>query len=520
MTKLNNINTTDIRAAIALGCRTMQSVFNADDHDIPFFGSQVRPETWLKFSWAHSEAHVPGRHLNALLNAEDALGITIDEDAIEKHAQAAFFSYGGALPLPLNRQELGGPLVNFMAHNVREGFHALYALTKFRQSRQAQQVAETSITAILQLWDPAKGWDRNQLETVLGLKLIDSTFIVGLARTLGPLVKFYRTTGYGPALALALLLKEKVINDFFKADGAYDRATFGTHTHSTTCVMSSLAQLADLTHDAPLIERVRAFYDNGLWQIRDALGWVIEMSGDDADPDKGECNNTGDIVETALILGRWGYPEYYHDAERIVRGHLLPSQLRDTAFIAEPPNPNHEDGKHDLANRHLGAFGFPAPYGHEPVDANHISFNMDIVGGAVASLCEVYRQVTRFDAAGHWVNLLFDHETAAIQVESPYTHPALRVRVKRPGALFIRIPPWVEPAGLKLDSAPGEPHLSNGYLVITQPPINRWITLVFPLPTQTITLSHRTRQIGVRLRGDEVVAMDNFGADLTFFDTL
>src|SRR4051794_358757 len=173
MTKLSNVNTTDLRAAIVLGCRTMQSVFNADDNAIPFFGSQVRPETWLKFSWAHSESHVPGRHLNALLNAEDALGITIDEDAVEKHAQAAFFSYGGPVPLPLNRQELGGPRVNFMAHNVREGFHALYALTKFRQSRQAQEVAEASIAAIRQLWEPTNGWDRDRLENVLGLKLID-----------------------------------------------------------------------------------------------------------------------------------------------------------------------------------------------------------------------------------------------------------------------------------------------------------------------------------------------------------
>ncbi len=517
MTQLTNVNSTDIAAAIRLGCRTMQHVFNADDKDIPFFGSRVRPDAALSFSWAHSEAHVPGRHLNALLTAEAALGVELDEDAVAKQTAAALYAYSGALPLPLNRQTLDGPLVNFMSHNVREGFHALYALTRFRHSAAARTLAEASIEAILQLWDPVAGWKRAELEEELGLKLIDSTFIIGLARALGPLVKFYRATGHAPALHLALLLKEKLVNEFFLPSGDYNRATFGTHTHSTTCVMYSLAQLAELTRDAGLIERVRAFYDNGLWQIRDQLGWVIEMSGDDADPDKGECNNTGDIVETALILGRWGYPQYYADAERMVRGHLLPSQLRDTSFIVDPPNPHHEDGKRAVADRHLGAFGFPAPYGHEPVDASHVSFNMDIVGGAVASLCEVYRAVTAFDDAGHWVNLLFDHETAQIAVESPYTHEALRIRIKAPAPLFVRLPPWLPLAAVACDELAGAYHVTNGYLCIPQPPVNRWLRIGFPLVEQTITLAHRTRTIRVRLRGDAVIAMDNFGADLTFF---
>ena len=72
MPRVKNVNTTDIGDAIRLGCRTMQRVFNADDDQMPFFGSTVRPEAALSFSSWHSEAHVPGRHLNALLNAEIA----------------------------------------------------------------------------------------------------------------------------------------------------------------------------------------------------------------------------------------------------------------------------------------------------------------------------------------------------------------------------------------------------------------------------------------------------------------
>ena len=43
--KLSNINTTDITDAIRLGCRMMSNVFNADDNDMPFFGSEVRPRS-------------------------------------------------------------------------------------------------------------------------------------------------------------------------------------------------------------------------------------------------------------------------------------------------------------------------------------------------------------------------------------------------------------------------------------------------------------------------------------------
>ena len=51
MAKLARVNDRDIAAAIRLGCRTMQNVFNADDEQVPFFRSLIEPETLL----AHSE---------------------------------------------------------------------------------------------------------------------------------------------------------------------------------------------------------------------------------------------------------------------------------------------------------------------------------------------------------------------------------------------------------------------------------------------------------------------------------
>src|SRR5688500_1300344 len=156
--RLKDVNTTDIKAAVTLGCRTMSSVFDPDDGDIPFFGSTVRPRAWLGFNDSHSESHVPGRHLNALLHAAHTLGPKVDPAVVEKHARAAFYSFGGAVPLPLNRDRVGGKLVRFLPHNLREGFHALYALARYRDSGQARATAERCIDAIFELWHPDRGW--------------------------------------------------------------------------------------------------------------------------------------------------------------------------------------------------------------------------------------------------------------------------------------------------------------------------------------------------------------------------
>jgi len=313
--RLRDVNTTDLLGAIRLGCHTMQSIFNADDNNMPFMLARVRPDALLAFSPTDRDAHLPGRHLNALLSAEDAAGIRLDETAIERHRRAALLSFDGPLPLPLNRTSPDGPRTRFAAPNLREGLHALYALVKYRHDQDAQRIAESCIATIFTLWNPTRGWDDEQFSKY-GINHVDrnENFVRTLPRVLGPLVKYYHATGHGPALELAVVLKEKLLAEHFPEDGAYDIKIQGTHGHSIACVLSSLAQLAEMTQDGVLLERVRKFYDHGMWKLRDQLGWVVEKTGDSAvqRPDVGEMNSSGDLVETALILGRFGYP-YFED---------------------------------------------------------------------------------------------------------------------------------------------------------------------------------------------------------------
>lgn len=520
MTKILNVNTSDIHTAIKLGCHTMSNVFNANDNEVPFFGSEVIPNPKLSFSNIHSESHVPGRHLNALLTAENVLDIDIDQSAVEKHEAAAALSYSGHLVFPLNRENQNEKPINLIEHNFREGFHALYALARYRNSEWAMEKIQQSIKDINKLWDPTQGWDKKTIKQHYKLRFPrEHTFITGLARSIGPLVKIFRATGERSALDLAKLLASKVVEEFFQSNGAYDRQKFGSHTHSTTCVMSSLAQLADLTNDLSLIKRVKKFYDHGLWDIRDEIGWVIENSDPTSPPDRGECNNTGDILETALILGRRGYHEYYQDAERIIRGHLLPSQLRDNSFIKEPENPLNKDGLHEIAARHLGAFGFPAPYGHYPLDIERVSFNMDIVGGTVGSLCEAIREGITADSEGHKINLMFENKTPELFIKPNTKSGGISIVTKRSIPLWVRIPTWVDTNTLSVTGV--EKHKIIGdYVFVKKSHPNKPIKLSYAVPTTKIILRHRTRKIRTELRGDTVIRMENFGANLTFFDPI
>jgi hypothetical protein len=517
--KLSDVNTTDIADAIRLGCQTMCSVFNKDDGDIPFFKSCVWPDAYLAYEPYFTESHVPGRHLNALLVAEDVLQHSICESCIEKHANAAYFSYSGPIPFPLNRLKISdkNPSV-FPVHNLREGFHALHALVKYRHSGKARQLAQQSIQAILKHWDRASGWDAGYFERH-GIKLKEEdTFPMSIGRALGPIVKVYLATRYQPAMELAERIATKAIEEFFLEAGECDFKSFGYHVHSITSTLSSLAQYADATGDETVKKRVKAFYDNALWTMRDETGWVKEDMHPQVKSDEGECNSTGDVVETALILGKWGYLAYYHDAERMLRSHLLPAQLRDVSFINEPDNPNQEDGRRNVVDRHIGAFGFPAPYGHKALEADEVKFNMDIVGGTVASLCEAYRQIARTRDNTLYVHLLFDYEDENIIIKSPYTNESLDIVIRTEKDLYVRIPPWVSGRDIRVTLEQNNSVFKDDHLLITGARVGERIRIDFPLTIEQLTLRHRTHDIPTTFKGDVPIAMENFGEPFTFFD--
>ena len=515
--RVQNVNATDLRAAVTSACHVMGQIFNPDDNGRPYMYTRIWPDGWLGFSPWHGAIQMSGRHLDALLAAEHAFDLPALDPVIAAHTKAAFFSLSAG-PLPGNHRDPGGPLVEVDEHSIREALHGLHALVRYRNSDQAHTAAEALIRDVQRLWGRNEDWDEQAIEHTYGLPMVvRPTFVEGVGRAIGPLVKFHETTRSPEALSLAQHLADHATTHAFLADGKYDAERLGAHCHSTTCTLSGLARLADLTGDQHLLNRTRQFYDHGLPTIRDEVGWVRERHHRESagfHPEQGEMNNVGDIIETAVILGRHFGDSYYQDAERYLRCQLLPSQVRDLSFMEEVAG---GDERRDLQTRLLGVFGFSAVYGHLPKGKHEAAPSLDIVGGATASLCAAQQAIAPTVNGATHINMLFDYESDDICIESPYTGPVLRITPKTAGDIHVRIPTWADIDTITVNSHPAQPLVRNNRLILFEPQIGQPIEIGLPLPDMHVQIHHDEHVIEAELRGDSMLAMDDLGAGLAYF---
>lgn len=525
--KYVKINNRCLNKAIKEGLRPMYEFFDPNRDGLPFFGNSMSNDETFGNSHdtSFSISHIPGRWLNAILNAKSVLGIEPDMKAIENLRKWTYRSLEEVnirFPACINIDTMVVEKSTDL-HNLREIMHALYSLITFQGETKAYNLAMDIISAVDQYFDYNNCVFREGAYIADTHAKIKRWFIpeenlpfpVTFGRYIGPLVKLYNTTGSQEALRQALLLKEACFKKILDPQGNFNPKIFGAHTHSTTSMISSLAQLGDAVNDLDILIRVKNFLENGLRMIALDFGWCIENYY--RKDMVGEINNTSDIMETCLILGKHGFEGCYSRAEQILRGHFLPSQLIDTGFI-----PEYLDGpeeKRALASRSKGAFGFPCPFGHEDHPGSNISFNWDIVGGGVGGLCEAYRHKVTRKGDLLSINLLFDHEDKYLSFKSPYGRNCVAsFTLKVPGMARIRIP---NNCTIDLGKVIGCSSYINGeWLYLTETELKREVLLPFNMKQDDKEYLFRDKLLGLRWEGEEVIGATSAGKRLCFFKEL
>ena len=527
--KYVKVNKRSIKLAIQEGVRPMTEFFDPSRENLPYFWNSMSPGenfgNWHDKNWSFS--HVPGRWLNAIFNAKDVLNVDVDNKVIENLKKWTYRSIEEAnirFPAHINLKTMKTEKITDL-HNLREVMHGLYALAAFNKEEKAKNLAKDIILAVNKYFDYDKCTLKEKFYNESTGAIAESRvrdpkdkdkfpFPTTFGRYIGPLVKLYDATGLQDALHQALLLKESCFKNILNSQGDYNPTIFGKHTHSTTSMISSLAQLGDVTNDLNTLTRVKNFMENGLKEIALDFGWCVESYY--RRTLLGEINNTSDIMETCLVLGKHGFEGYYARAERILRGHFLPSQLLDTEFIPEQDNPEEKRG---LASRSKGSFGFPCPYGHEDFPGSEIAFNWDIVGGGVGGLCEAYRHINTKHNDLISINLLFDYDNKEISFKSPYGRKGLcKIKLKSNNLVRVRIP-----TNCKVDIEKVEgctPFIIGEWVYLKKIKSEIEVLLPFNLQTYYMEYLFRDKLIIFEWKGEEVLRATSSGKRLCYFKEL
>ncbi len=453
--------------------------------------------------------HNVGRAIDALLRGGDVTAKPVPPDVEDVLRQYLFASMDN--PTHLNgafTPEQGRIL--FHAHDVREALLSLTALIQYRQDDEARQRAQDVLDAIERLTNEdgtfcaevvarfpmlVEGYFGEQRPNAEGKAMTIACWTRG--RWIMALCRYYRATNDARALELAQRFVRLVRRISFTDDGRI-RPTENGHAHSLTGTVHGLIDYGLLVGDQETFEHGRRIFDTGLPAVSSSYGWSVEAAwGNPQRPERGEENNTGDMIQTALLMGGAGLPQYFEDAERRIRSHVLPSQTGD-------------DG-----------WGFPAPNdldgGSGPVSI------LDITAGAVQALCEASRALVTRGTAGRHVNLPFSNwadETRLVSRLPEQWH--VTVTPADAGDLFIRIPSWADRQRIRLTVAdqPQQPTFAVSWLVLTDLPAGTHVVVDQPFVEREAEEVVNEKPYRILWRGDQVVAMSPEGPTHPMFPSI
>ncbi len=204
------------------------------------------------------------------------------------------------------------------------------------------------------------GWHTDRIGLFPGIEECNAAIVV-------PALRLYDECGYPPALELAEGLVRFALKHTagYTADGRIVAPQGGAvqeHFHTRSCFAMSVLKLGLILGSREYIAWARQSYAYAREWGTD-FGWFPEHIGQR----HGEICCTTDMIELALLLGKYVDKSYYADAERFGRNQLLESQFLSLdrlenalAMMPADLSPAPWDGRYsmskDVARKQLGAF--------------------------------------------------------------------------------------------------------------------------------------------------------------------
>ncbi|MGH7454426.1 MAG: hypothetical protein ACRENG_23935, partial [bacterium] len=449
-----------------------------DEDGVPYFNIFWTDPTEAAHDWPDS-GDVTARQLQAAIMARRMTGVELPIEKIwHKNILSCLNPQTGLIIRPRTPYAAGDENVSFMGDQAL----TLYAL----------------VTVYLDNGDPA-------LRKII-LKMIDGLrqrfesgnepfSAVAYGFIIKSLMVCARLMNVEAELQLAEFLVQRVFADhkIFSPNNTFWQ---GGHAHTNLRTLVGAADYALYVNDPIIFSRVDALY-RYVKSITTRFGFLPEVIDRQGDMIACETCTLMDYIGLAVTLANHGHPEYWGEVERVVRNHLIESQVQDTSWLKSDPNkPDTEQFSwRDIGQRMIGGYaGWSAPnhilaacetlmWGGPELRGKIRAFQNCCGGSGTHAFFIAWKNAARYDNGCLAVNLHIDKllPQAEIRGYQPY-QGLLTIQLKASCNVKVRIPEFVKPEEMKVGPNMAGVKTWENFLDLGHGQAGDMIRITYPLP--------------------------------------
>jgi hypothetical protein len=331
-------------------------------------------------------------------------------------------------------------------------------------------------------------------------------------------------------LAASLVHKVFVESPLFGPDNTFRH---GGHMHGNLRTLVGAADYALYTSDPVLFSRVDALY-RYVRSEATSFGFMPEAIGRHGDVVATETCALMDFIGLGVTLANHGHPEYWTDVERVVRNQLAESQATDLSWLKlDDSKPDTDQFTwHDLAGRLAGGYaGWSSPthflaacetlhWGGPELREKTRAFQNCCGGSGTHGFFIAWKNAAAFENGTLSVQLHFDKllPQAEIRGYQPF-EGKLMIKLKTDCAVRVRIPDFVEPNALKVETGRGVAvpvKVWGNFAELGRHSRDTDLKITYPLTPRTEDVEignpgFRHYRYRVHWRGDTVMEMEPLG---------
>ena len=303
-----------------------------------------------------------------------------------------------------------------------------------------------------------------------------------------PLMRFYRATGYEPALKLASALIKWTLNDNNGVTGMFELG----HFHSQSRLITALLLRAKSTGSKNDIELAEELYLKAK-KLGTESGWFPEQINN-PEQNRSKLAETcclTDMLEAAILLAELKDHSYWNDVERFAKNHLTAFQITDTSWFRITDQKTHVLGYEPiLKSDEIGELikgGFAGWGGVTAMsdDSPFANANQQCCNAAGArALYDVWKYAVSDNETDFSINLHIHrkHKCAEIIMTEGPTG-ILTIKVLKERKFKVHLPEYVKISDVKayVNKQSLKPELRDGFLNLGQLRINDVVHLHYPM---------------------------------------